>query len=90
MVPTFSILFKQVTGELITSLDEEGEGGVKHKVRTVTPTTFQLEAFAQSDEGSPGRQPMGGCRGLPVQEGDALQLDVDIIQALRAGNDRRH
>lgn len=90
MVPTFSILFKQVTGELITSLDEEGGGGVKHRVRTVTPTTFQLEAFAQSDEGSPGRQPMGGCRGLPVQEGDALQLDVDIIQALRAGNDRRH
>lgn len=55
------------------------------------PTTFPLEAFGQSDEGSPGRQPMGGCRGLPVQEGDALQLDVDIIQALRAGkNDRRH
>lgn len=67
-----------------------GAGGVKHRVRTVTPTTFQLEAFAQSDEGSPSRQPMGGCRGLPVQEGDALQLDVDIIQALRAGNDRRH
>lgn len=65
-------------------------GGIKHRVRTVTPTTFQLEAFAQSDEGSPGRQPMGGCRGLPVQEGDALQLDVDIIQALRAGNDRWH
>lgn len=66
------------------------EWEIKHRVTTVTPTTFPLEAFAQSDEGSPGRQPMGGCRGLPVQEGDALQLDVDIIQALRAGNDRQH
>lgn len=46
-------------------------------------------AFGQSDESSPGCQPMGGCRGLPVQEGHALQLDVDVVETLRAENDRR-
>lgn len=47
MVPTFSILFKQVTGELITSLDEEGGGKAQseNSVRTVTPDHVPTGSF---------------------------------------------
>lgn len=85
MVPTFSIRFRQVTGELITSLGSQQEGG---REKAVSRNASGLsEAFTQSDEDSPGRQPMGGGGGLPVQEGDALQLDVDVIETLGGGRE---
>lgn len=85
MVPTFSIRFRQVTGELITSLGSQQEGGGGWEKAVSGNASGLSEAFTQSDEDSPGRQPMGGGGGLPVQEGDALQLDVDVIETLGGG-----
>lgn len=83
IVPTFSILLKQVTGELITSLDSEEDNGDKKVNNKSTSTDYKIKETVRKTNTSssilPGSQPVGGGRSLPVQEGNTLQLDVNVV-----------
>lgn len=49
----------------------------------IIQSEWPSRSHQQTDRSLPGGQPVGGGRSLPVQEGNALQLDVDIIQTLK-------
>lgn len=54
-----------------------------HIIKRQTPDPSTNYPIRKPGKLLPGCQPVGGTRSFPVQERNALELDVDIIEALK-------